>query len=104
MNKSIILQQLILPNELINYICSFVFYTLDECIEKNRKQYSRICCELKQIKITNISTWLPTIPWKFNIITIYYILPRSRQLIISNLCHRCGNYIISSNFACKCLC
>ena len=101
MNKSILLHQLILPKDLINYICNFVFYTLDECIEKNRKHYNRIFREIKEIKITKISKWLPNISWK--LINIYYILPRSNQLIISSLCHTCGNYINSHKYSCKCL-
>ena len=105
MNKSIILQQLPLPKDVVDYICSFVFYTLSESIEKQRQKYIRIICNINKIKFDTISTWGPMTTWKVNLVTIYIVLPISNQLIIYNICYTCGNYVKKSkckHFICKC--
>jgi hypothetical protein len=105
MNKSIILQQLSLPNDIVNYICEFVFYTHSQSIERHRQKYNKIICNMKKIKFDRISTWGPMTTWKINLVTIYIVLPFSNQLIIYNICYTCGNYVKKSkckHFICKC--
>ena len=41
MEKSITVYQLKLPKDVSNYICSFVFYTLEQCIEQNKKIHKK---------------------------------------------------------------
>ena len=105
MNKSIILHQLSLPKDIVDYICEFVFYTYDQSIEKQRQKYNRIIYNITKIKFDTISTWGPMTTWKINLVTIYIVLPISNQLIIYNICYTCGNYVKKSKcqqFTCKC--
>ena len=102
MEKSIIIYQLVFPPDILDYICSFAFYTITQSIEKNKKKYNRILCDIKKIQLTtNVSTPRPR---RF-IVTKYIVLPITKQLIIANICHICGNYVKHKkhNFACKCL-
>lgn len=102
MEKSIIIYQLIFPKDILDYICSFAFYTIAQSIEQNKKKYNQILYDIKKIQLsTNISIT----PRRSNIVTNYIVLPITKQLIIANICHICGNYVKHNkhNFTCKCL-
>ena len=92
MNKSIILHQLF-PSDIADYICSFGFYTLDECIEKNKKKNNRVISMIKKIMFDRMIS-------RTTIVSIWIVLPITHQLIIANICYTCGNYANSHECSC----
>ena len=94
MNKSIILHQWF-PSDIAHYICSFGFYTLEECIEKNKKKNKRVISMIKKIMINRIVSHISNV-------SICIVLPITHQLIIANICCSCGNYLNQPTYGCSC--
>jgi hypothetical protein len=42
MNKSIIIYKIQLPNDVLDMICSFNFYSLDQCIDRTKQKYKNV--------------------------------------------------------------
>lgn len=103
MNKAIAAHNLLLPSDMINHICSFLFYTKEESRKRNKQKYTRVIREIKRIQIDNLYSWgYSNIPCT----TIIKILPKYHTLIISHICKRCNNYvkkIQNHHFICHCV-
>lgn len=86
MNKSTPLFQLALPRDIIHYICSFNFYSLEECIQtvKNNKKY--FLQKIKELKLNYIIYTYP----QSNVTVIY----NNKNQFQLNMCNTCHNYII----------
>ena len=96
MNKSLVMYQLPLNHDVINHICSFIFYTQNQCILRNIANYNRIINDIKQI-IRVGSFQSAEFPCAF----IYYYHPRINNLIKNVIvCNWCGNYITNENCTC----
>jgi len=104
MEKSKIVQQLALPQNALDYICSFVFYTVAESTKRKREMYSTVVREYKRVRKEEIMTWGPNV---ISSHTVYFILPRGNQMILACMCCACGNYIKpsyypSTKIVCQC--
>jgi hypothetical protein len=104
MEKSIAVYQLKLPQEVINYICSFGFYTLEQCIEQNKKKHKKVLKDIKDdVRINNVPLYTPNGTIMY---CIYIEFPiRQRKVIYANLCGDCNNFIHlkRKSFGCRCL-
>ncbi len=104
MEKIIVINNLSLPQELINYICSFGFYTLEQCIEKNKKKHLKLLNDIKHdVRISNVPLYRRDGSIMY---CIYMEFPiRERKVIYANLCGECNNFIHlkRKSFGCRCL-
>lgn len=50
MNKSVVLFNLKIPQDVIHLICRFGFYTRGECIENIKQKYNKVIQEINYIK------------------------------------------------------
>jgi len=93
-----------LPHEVIHYICSFGFYTLEQCIEKNKKKHIKLLHDIKHgVRINNIPLYTATGSVMY---CIYIEFPiREHKVIYANLCGECNNFIHlkRKSFCCSCL-
>ena len=97
MNKSLVVQQLPLNKDVVDYICSFIFYTKAQTIFRNINNYNTVINDLK--KIIRVGSFQSI---EFPCSFIYYYHPASNQTIIKNIivCNWCGNYITNENCSC----
>jgi len=87
-------KRLVLPSDILDYICSFIFYQeIDVLIRK----YNIVLSEFKRVRKTHL--------YHPNATSIYYILHRGNQLIVCTLCSICGNYVkpTQHKFICQCI-
>ena len=101
MNQSITLHNLLLPQDTIDHICSFLFYTTEESKKRNKQKYTRVIRDFKRVHIDRINTWGSSI----NRVTIFIILPID-TLIVATICTRCNNYVKilpKKHFICHCV-
>ena len=100
MDKSIAVQQLALPPDIVDHICSFIFYEEIDVILRNVDKYNIVINECKRVRKEQMPLFRP------NIVGFYYILPIYNQLMCSTICRRCGNYVKSMHpstfIICKC--
>jgi len=52
MHKSNLLYQISLPTDIINTICSFLFYTVDQSIQHHKQNYKNVVDDIRRTKIT----------------------------------------------------
>ncbi len=105
MEKSLIVQQLELPQDALDHICSFIFYSIIESTKRKREMYSIVMRECKRVRKEELVAWGNNV---LRINTVYYVLPRGNQLIFACICCNCGNYVKpsyypSKNIVCKCV-
>jgi hypothetical protein len=102
--KSMVVQQLALPHDVVDHICSFVFYTVADIMIRNVGKYDIVINEYKRVRKEQVLTWGVNIIHDF---TVYYVLPRGNQLILTHICSRCGNYAkpkqCSNYILCQCV-
>jgi|LauGreDrversion4_2_1035121.scaffolds.fasta_scaffold11636_2 hypothetical protein len=104
MEKSIALYQLKLPQEVIEYICSFGFYTLEQCIEQNKQNQKKLLKDIKEgVRINNVPLYTLTGSILYCVYIQYPL--RERKVIYANLCGNCNDFIHLKrvSFGCKCL-
>jgi hypothetical protein len=89
MNKSIVMHQLPLPQDTIDSICSFVFYTKTQSVIRNIARYNIVVHDLKRLqRVGSFETRV--FPCAF----IYYYHPIDIDLIKNIImCNKCGEYI-----------
>ena len=97
MNKSLVVQKLPLNKDVIDYICSFIFYTESQTIFRNISNYNTVINDLK--KIIRVGSFQSN---EFPCAFIYYYHPSWNQNIIKNIivCNWCGSYITNENCLC----
>ena len=104
MEKVLIIHKMPLPQEVTHYICSFAFYTLEQCIKQNKKKQINLLHDIKDgIRINNVPLYTPTGSIMY---CIYIEFPiRERKVIYTNLCGDCNNFIHlkRKSFGCRCL-
>ena len=104
MEKIKVVNKLLLPQEIIDYICSFGFYTLEQCIEQNKQIHKDVLRDIKDdVRINNVPLYTPTGSIMY---CIYIEFPlRERKVIYANLCGDCNNFIHlrRKSFGCRCL-
>jgi hypothetical protein len=96
MKKSLVVHQLPLPQDTIDSICSFLFYTKTQSVIRNIAKYNVVVNELKRLRRVG-SFESREFPCAF----IYYYHPRDIDLINNIImCNSCGEYI--TNEFCRC--
>jgi len=103
MEKIIVVNKLSLPHEVIEYICSFVFYGLEQSIEQNKKIFKKVLNDIKDVRINNVPLYTPSGSMMY---CVYMEFPiRERKVIYANLCGDCNNFIHlkRKSFGCRCL-
>jgi hypothetical protein len=104
MEKSKIVHQLALPQDAVDHICSFVFYSVEESTKRKRQMYSTVVREHKRVRKEELMSWGPDVVSSH---TVYFVLPRSNQLILAHICSICGNYVkklhCSKKIVCQCV-
>jgi len=104
MKKVLMILKMNLPQEVIHYICSFGFYTLEQCIEKNKKKQINLLDDIKYgVRINNVPLYTSTGSVMY---CVYIEFPvRERKVIYANLCGDCNDFIHlkRKSFGCKCL-
>jgi hypothetical protein len=93
-----IVKQLTLPSDVLNYICSFIFYREIDVLIRNIGKYNIVLHEFKRVR-------RELLPLSHSNACVYYILPRGNQLITTVLCSNCGNYVKPTQhkiFICYC--
>ena len=83
MNKSVAVMNLPLPRDVVNHLCSFVYYTVEESSQRIRNNFYNVLNDL----FYTIRLHAPRL--KYDVIMIYNI--QSRFDITFYIC-KCGNY------------
>ncbi len=96
MKKSLVVHQLPLPQDTIDSICSFLFYTKTQSVIRNISRYNVLVYDLKRLRRVG-SFESREFPCAF----IYYYHPIDIDLIQNIImCNSCGEYI--TNEFCRC--
>ena len=94
MNKSIAVMNLQLPNDVLDSICSFIYYTKEQSIINHKLNYTKIICDLFY------TIRLQETYQKYSTVMIYNI--QSNFDIVIHMC-KCGDYRFKSHKRhCKC--
>lgn len=94
MNKSIALKQLQIPPDITDYICSFLFYTIDESIQHTKQKFTSVVNDLfytVRIDKPYISGLFHSHLHIYSTMFIYNV--QSTFDIQFYICNPCGNYI-----------
>ena len=90
MNKSIAVMNLSLPRDVVNYLCSFIYYTVEESNQRIRNNFYDVVNDLfYTIRLQEIHE-------RYNVIMIYNIQSRFESTFY--MC-KCGDY----RRKCKCI-
>ena len=104
MEKVLMIHNMNLPQEVIDYICSFGFYTFDQCIQQNKNIFKKVLRDIKEdVRINNVPLYTST---GYEIYYIYMQFPiRQRKVIYANLCGKCHDFIHlkRKSYGCRCL-
>jgi len=106
MEKSHLVYRLKFPTDIIDSICSFVFYTFQQCIERNKKKCRSLFNDIQEIEFTYLKLYYKnsTGPFMYNMNILYPL--REHKALNTNLCGQCNNFInifkSSRCFGCKC--
>jgi hypothetical protein len=105
MERSHLVHMLKLPIDTIDCICSFLFYTLQQSIERNKKKYKKLFNDIQQIEISHIKMYY-RLGGSFMYFMIIQYPIKEHKVVYTNLCNDCGNFIHVSNpykcFGCRC--
>ena len=94
MNKITVIYTIPLPCDILDIICSFNFYSLEQCINKTKEKYKNVIDDVK-VSVYESNSYLPTI---FSATTI-----RNHNLILFiHICNHCGNYLMFMPYSCRC--
>ena len=103
MEKLYLVHALNLPKDTVDCICSFLFCTLQQCIERNKKKYKTLISDIQEIK-TNYVKMYSSESFIYYMSILYPI--RDHKAIHTMICNDCGNFINIFNstrkFGCKC--
>jgi hypothetical protein len=101
MNIITVIYQLQLPSDSLDLICSFLFYTLNECIERYKQKNKKMLNDITQIETNYVD--IPSRTKKYYMNILYPL--REHKVIHTYLCGVCGNFINIfriNSFGCKC--
>jgi hypothetical protein len=99
--KSVIVYQLPLPTDVIEQLCSFLYYRVEETISRNKTKYNRVICDLfytVRLERGSNYTWNYSLNQMYTTLIIYNV--QSKFDIRFYMC-KCGNYT-RPTIICKC--
>ena len=99
--KSVIVYQLPIPTDVMDNLCSFIYYKVEETIARNKIKYNAIVCDL--FYTVRIDRGFPYYYWNYsyNYATIFIYNIQSRFDVQFYICCKCGNYT-APNRRCTC--
>ena len=102
-DKCYLIHRLKLPTDILDCICRFVFYTRQQCIERNKKKCKKLFKDIQEIEISHIQMYYRRGGSFMYFMIIQYPL-REHKTVYTYLCNDCGNFIHLSkpSFCCKC--
>lgn len=106
MEKYYFVHRLKFPTDIIDSICSFVFYTFQQCIDRNKKKYRNLFSDIQEIETTYLKLYYNNSngPFMYYMNILYPL--REHKAVHMNLCGQCNNFmnIFKSSrwFGCKC--
>ena len=103
-DKCYLIHRLKLPTDILDCICSFVFYTRQQCIERNKKKCKKLFKDIQEIEISHIQMYYRRGASFMYFMIIQYPL-REHKAVYTYLCNDCGNFIHLSKprwFGCIC--
>ena len=92
--KSVIVYQLPIPTDVIDHLCSFLYYKVEETVCRNKTKYNRVICDL----FYTVRIELGFYPF-YSTLFIYNV--QCNFDIQIYMCSKCGNYTHPTN---KCNC
>ena len=96
--KNVIVYQLPIPREIVDHVCSFIYYRVDETIARNKKKYNRVICDLfYTVRLERECYFYGCI---YSTLLIYNV--QCRFDIQIYICCKCGNYAHPTS-KCKCI-
>jgi len=93
MNRILVIYTIPLPNNILDVICSFNFYTLEQCINSTKQKYKNVIDNIKETIYDSNS--YPTL-FSATIIRIHDLL------LFVHICNHCGNYLMIMPYSCRC--
>jgi hypothetical protein len=101
--KSVIVYQLPIPPELIDHVCSFLYYRIEETIARNKIKYNKVNCDL--FYTVRIERLFPYYDWNYSYnhfyATLFIYNVQCNFDIQIYICCKCGNYTHPTR---KCYC
>jgi hypothetical protein len=99
--KHVILYQLPLPTELIDHLCSFIYYKTEETLARNKSKYNRVICDL--FYTVRIERKFNSYIWYNHFYATLFIYNVQCKFDIQiYMCCKCGNYTHPTR-KCKCM-
>lgn len=95
--KSKIIYYLPIPLELIDHVCSFIYYRVNETIARNKTKYNRVICDL--FYTVRIERGFPF--YNCNYATLFIYNVQCSFDIQIYMCCKCGIYT-APNIRCTC--
>jgi hypothetical protein len=95
--KNVIVYHLPIPSEIVDHVCSFIYYRVDETIARNKIKYNRVICDLfYTVRLEREFYFYGCI---YTTLFIYNV--QCRFDIQIYICCKCGNYA-RPTYKCKC--
>ena len=94
MNKITVIYTIPLPSVLLDIICSFNFYTLEQCINSTKQKYKNVIDIVKET--VYYSNSYPNTLFSASTIRIHNLL------LFVHICNHCGNYLTIMPYSCRC--
>ena len=104
MNKILAVNHFKLPQELIYYICSFAFYTLEQLIAKNKKCFNEVVHDINSTHRICYSSSGSMYNMYYTINILNPNLYGNQQIDICLTICMCGEYCSRTNLKSKCKC
>ena len=101
MNKSIVVLQLPLFRDTIDHICSFLFYTVAQSIEKRKQQFKFVFQQIQTAIRYSIKSHSLFQDFFMYHTQIHY----DHKIIHFNMCGECGKYrkyLVGNPISCQC--
>ena len=92
MHKSNLLYQISLPKDTIQIVCSFLFYTVEQSIEYNKKKYKDVINDIRRTTITYAFSqgYMNRLQCIVNVIHMNHANPIWFRI---RICNECRQYI-----------
>lgn len=97
--KNIVVYQLPFPRDVVDYMCSFIYYTEEQAIVRHKHNYNKVVYDLFYT-IRLVDNFYFDLNQSFSNLNIYNL--QSKFDIQFDICCKCGNYIYPF-VNCKCI-
>ena len=100
MNKILVVKQLQLPQELVDYLCSYLFYTIEQTTQRNISIFNEV---VRDIDNLIIECYCASSGYMYNMHRVVHITNLYKPIdICIKLCVYCGEFYPRFNVKSKC--